>query len=572
MSATNHTPTLGLSQFVGGVDKPTWLGDYNSDMEKIDTSIHNLEIGTTSTIAGQIKILDASVQELFRLDTEQTVKITANTSSISNIQMNLTVAQEHIDSLDDRETLHNTATTAQLDSQKTLLNDMAKNMNHFKLNMNRIEDMAVLSTASVAKLQVRMAAAESDIRGLQNTSNDYSVDIDNLKTEVDVLDTTTRIHDTQITSAIQSLIVLTSSVAANQINLETYKEKTDSLISDIQDTSNNNATEITNIKQVLSTTTNTANTVNTRTENITEGVAVPFGFGTDASGKYGYIPNNENTITPFATETDISGMRDEINETMVDVGDLKTKTANIVDGKALPYSLGITGSQYGYIPNGETGVVPFVSREDVDEIVNIEPIRADIIELKLKTTSIDNRLDSSDINISTLNNSLTSISNNINILSNHVNSLETKTANISNEVTIPFSLGIDSDGNYGYIKAGADTVTPFRTLTPNIIKLSNNTCILNNYDITRSSGVVLSEEPDNSKTFKVVSKNFDDLKVLYMRRGSIFTTNVVNASVTFNYVPQEITVIALIGNIDPSPQKVIIKGFLISSSNVIYPL
>lgn len=467
MSTTNHTPTLGLSQFVG-VDKPTWLGDYNSDMEKIDTSIHNLEIGTTSTIAGQIKILDNSVQELFRLDTEQTVKIAANTSSISNIQMNLTVAQEHIDSLDDRETLHNTATTAQLDSQKTLLNDMAKNMNHFELNMNHIEDMAVLSTASVAKLQVRMAAAESDIRGLQNTSNDYGVDIDNLKTEVDVLDTTTRIHGTQITSAIQSLTVLTSSVAANQINLETYKEKTDSLISDIQDTSNNNATEITNIKQELSTTTNTANTVNTRTENITEGVAVPFGFGTDAAGKYGYIPNNENTITPFATETDISGMRDEINETMVDVGDLKTKTANIVDGKALPYSLGIIGSQYGYIPNGETGVVPFVSREDVDEIVNIEPIRADITELKLKTNSINNRLDSSDINISTLNNSLTSISNNINTLSNHVNSLETKTANISNEVTIPFSLGIDSNGNYGYIKAGADTVTPFRNYDTNL--------------------------------------------------------------------------------------------------------
>lgn len=27
---------------------------------------------------------------------------------------------------------------------------------------------------------------------------------------------------------------------------------------------------------------------------------------------------------------------------------------------------------------------------------------------------------------------------------------------------IPFAFGIDPDGNYGYIKAGADTVTPFR--------------------------------------------------------------------------------------------------------------
>lgn len=525
MSATNHTPTLGLSQFVGGVDKPTWLGDYNSDMEKIDTSIHNLEIGTTSTIAGQIKILDTSVQELFKLDTEQTVKIAANTSSISNIQMNLTAAQDHIESLDDRETLHNTATTAQLDSQKTILDDMTKNMNHFELNMNRIEDMAVLSTASVAKLEVRMAAAESDIRGLQNTSNDYSVDIDNLKTEIDTLETTTRLHDADINNAKRSLVVLTSSVAANQIALETYKEKTDDLISDIKATSNNNATEITNIKNELSTTTNTANIVNTRTENITEGVAVPFGFGIDAAEKYGYIPNNETTITPFATETDISGMRDEINETMTDVGDLKTKTANITDGKALPYSLGITGNQYGYIPNGETGVVPFITRGDIESIVNLQPIQENIIEIKENIDTTNNRIrdtennanalqleisqiknNQNDINsalrnlqntnsnqdrdineirsniqnfleqdITSLNNSITDINTSINnihgiitqalkditSLQGRVDNLNNKTSRMTPRVEIPFSFGIDDSGRYGYKRTGSNTVTPF---------------------------------------------------------------------------------------------------------------
>ena len=442
MSATNHTPTLNLSQFVGGVDKPTWLGDYNSDMEKIDTSIHNLEIGTTSTIARQIRILDASVQELFRLDTNKTVKIDANTSSISNIQMNLTVAQEHIDSLDERETLHNTATTAQLDSQKTILNDMTKNMNHFELNMNRIEDMAVLSTASVARLELRMAAAESDIRGLQNTSNDYGVDIDNLKTEIDTLETTTRLHDADINNAKRALVVLTSSVADNQIALETYKEKTDGLISDIQNTSNNNATEITNIKDELSTTTNTANTVNTRTENIAEGVAVPFGFGIDATGKYGYIPNNETTITPFATETDISGMRDEINETMADVGDLKTKTANITSGKALPYSLGITGNQYGYIPNGETGVVPFISRNDIDSIVNLEPIRANITEIEnnisttnSKVSGIESNMNNTNDNVDRLNSEVIEVKNNMNNTNNNVDMLNSEVIEVKNNLT-----------------------------------------------------------------------------------------------------------------------------------------
>lgn len=480
MSATNHTPTLNLSQFVG-TDKPTWLGDYNSDMEKIDSSIHNLEISTTSTIAGQIKILDTSVQELFRLDTEKTVKIAANTSSISNIQMNLNIAQEHIDSLDERETLHNTATTAQLDSQKTILDDMTKNMNHFELNMNRIEDMAVLSTASVAKLEVRMAAAESDIRILQNTSTDYGININNLKTKVDTLETTTRLHDADIQNAKRSLVVLTSSVAANQIDLETYKEKTDGLISDIQATSNNNAAEITNIKNELSTTTNTANTVNTRTENITEGVAVPFGFGINADGNYGYIPNNETTITPFATETDISGMRDEINETMADVGDLKTKTANITDGKALPYSLGITGSQYGYIPNGETGVVPFVSRSDIESIVNIAPIETKVRNINgSPTISADVKSTTEGVELKNDNQSI------IKLLNNSSNSTIILHLGKDNNSTIPlpFGFGIDDNGNYGYIKAGADTVTPFKSgygleadnynVTVNNINISGN--------------------------------------------------------------------------------------------------
>lgn len=553
MSATNHTPTLGLSQFVGGVDKPTWLGDYNSDMEKIDTSIHNLEIGTTSTIAGQISILDTSVQELFRLDTDKTVKIAANTSSISNIQMNLTVAQEHIDSLDERETLHNTATTAQLDSQKTLLDDMTKNMNHFELNMNRIEDMAVLSTSSVAKLQVRMAAAESDIRGLQNTSNDYGVDINNLKTEVDTLETTTRLHDADIQNAKRSLAVLTSSVAANQINLETYKEKTDGLISDIQDASNNNATEITNIKDELSTTTNTANTVNTRTENITEGVAVPFGFGINASGNYGYIPNNETTITPFATETDISGMRDEINETIADVGNLKTKTTNITDGKALPYSLGITGSQYGYIPNGETGVVPFISPSDVESIVNIAPIQAKVKYITGSPT-ISADVKSIDKGVELKNGSYDHRILLINKSNSSIVFINLGMTNC-NTINLPFGFGIDDQGNYGYIKAGADTVYPFKK-----------------YDVNISNGPTTSA---GSKTVTGIFRN------VILRNGYKILLNVSSTTVFLsdNSVLENVRNNTTLSNVEgktiaymthtEGPNKYIDHGVIIDTNNTI---
>lgn len=38
MTATNKTANYKLSQFVGN-DRPTWLGDYNGDMSKIDAQL-----------------------------------------------------------------------------------------------------------------------------------------------------------------------------------------------------------------------------------------------------------------------------------------------------------------------------------------------------------------------------------------------------------------------------------------------------------------------------------------------------------------------------------------------------
>lgn len=39
MTATNHTANYDLSQFKP-TDRPTWQGDYNGDMAKIDAAIH----------------------------------------------------------------------------------------------------------------------------------------------------------------------------------------------------------------------------------------------------------------------------------------------------------------------------------------------------------------------------------------------------------------------------------------------------------------------------------------------------------------------------------------------------
>lgn len=49
MASTNKTPNYDLSQFIG-TDKPAWLTDYNGDMLKIDTAVH--EASTTAGSAG----------------------------------------------------------------------------------------------------------------------------------------------------------------------------------------------------------------------------------------------------------------------------------------------------------------------------------------------------------------------------------------------------------------------------------------------------------------------------------------------------------------------------------------
>lgn len=57
MSSTNKTTNYNLSQYIGS-DKPTYLGDYNSDMQKIDTALKNnadniQAVGSTASTASE---------------------------------------------------------------------------------------------------------------------------------------------------------------------------------------------------------------------------------------------------------------------------------------------------------------------------------------------------------------------------------------------------------------------------------------------------------------------------------------------------------------------------------------
>lgn len=98
MSSTNKTTYYELSQYVG-TDKPTYLGDYNSDMLKIDTAIH--EAATDASTA---------------VSTANTANSTATTAS-SNASSALSTANS---ALETATTANETAGTASTNASAAL--------------------------------------------------------------------------------------------------------------------------------------------------------------------------------------------------------------------------------------------------------------------------------------------------------------------------------------------------------------------------------------------------------------------------------------------------------------------
>lgn len=80
MTATNHTKNYGLSQFVG-TDRPTWLGDYNGDMTKIDAQLKQ-NANDIASAAGGLKTV------------AHTADLTGNGTSSSPLGVAVTVAKK----------------------------------------------------------------------------------------------------------------------------------------------------------------------------------------------------------------------------------------------------------------------------------------------------------------------------------------------------------------------------------------------------------------------------------------------------------------------------------------------
>lgn len=80
MSSTNKTTNYELSQYVGS-DKPTYLGDYNSDMLKIDTQMKTNADNITAVNATATTANTTANTALTNASTAQTTADNANTSA-----------------------------------------------------------------------------------------------------------------------------------------------------------------------------------------------------------------------------------------------------------------------------------------------------------------------------------------------------------------------------------------------------------------------------------------------------------------------------------------------------------
>lgn len=158
MSSTNKTTYYGLSQYIG-TDKPTYLGDYNSDMSKIDAGIQeaNDKATTASQNAGSAIARVGNV--------EKTVQ--SQTSAITTLQTDVTGLKESV------KTAQNTATTAdgKADSAQQTANNALLTANNASSKADNVNKDVTLWKGSVKNQSVTLNDSLTNYRFLYIETN-----------------------------------------------------------------------------------------------------------------------------------------------------------------------------------------------------------------------------------------------------------------------------------------------------------------------------------------------------------------------------------------------------------------
>lgn len=164
MSSTNKTNYYKLSQYIG-TDKPTYLGDYNSDMSKIDAGIH--EVQETATTANQT----AGSAE---------AKVTALSPSVEALQNDMTGVKASVQSL--------TVDNAQ---NKKDLGTLKEEVSSVKTTANGAQSEVTNLNADIERTLKDTVTPVSGLRGTVNTVYNAKMDLISINGHLNVSSPTT---------------------------------------------------------------------------------------------------------------------------------------------------------------------------------------------------------------------------------------------------------------------------------------------------------------------------------------------------------------------------------------------
>ena len=156
MASTNKTPNFDLSQYIGS-DKPTYLGDYNSDMSKIDTAMATNKTNSENAVTVATGANETASNAQTIATQAQTTAQQANTLA-QTAKSAADTAQAGVD--ENKEAIANINLT-----QFSTISSSQMSVNHGTLSSDSSMSIAISPDGSLAKVYGRVSIQNPNFNG-----------------------------------------------------------------------------------------------------------------------------------------------------------------------------------------------------------------------------------------------------------------------------------------------------------------------------------------------------------------------------------------------------------------------
>ena len=149
MSSTNKTANYKLSQFIG-TDKPTFLGDYNNDMQIIDGAIFEANQSAEQAL-NDVEAVKGAQEELKNVHAETQKQVAQLKDTADGMSGDVTAAQEAANSAEQKATEAQTAATGVVNAANAAI-----------ANATKAKQTADGNATTIARLSERVKALEEN--------------------------------------------------------------------------------------------------------------------------------------------------------------------------------------------------------------------------------------------------------------------------------------------------------------------------------------------------------------------------------------------------------------------------